>query len=241
MSSWSILEGDFHVHSTYSDDARDSLEANVEAASAAGLAQIRFSDHVRADTTWVPEYLAAVAALRQPDGLTLSCAVETKINDASGALDLPAGLRVGTGGLDAVLIADHRFPGPDGAWTPEETRHRLATGLRVADALDLLIAALAAAMRSVDGGQLAHCFSILPKIGLSEDDLTHEHLATWASEAAESETAVEINEKWNCPGPRAVRAALDAGVRLVASTDSHRADDVGRYVNVKRILAEAMA
>lgn len=239
MNGEALLRGDFHVHSTFSDDGNDSLEVNVAAASAAGLSELRFADHVRAGTTWVADYLSAVAHVKRPERLTVSCAVETKIGDASGRLDLPAGLRIGSGGLDAVLIADHRFPGTDGAWTPEEARRRMAAGLGVSDALDLLIGALGAAMRSVEAGQLAHCFSILPKIGLSEDDLTDEHLRAWAADAAHAGTAVEINEKWDCPGPRAVRAAIAAGAHIVASTDSHRATDVGRYDNVTRILAEA--
>jgi putative hydrolase len=94
-------------------------------------------------------------------------------------------------------------------------------------------------MESVERGQLAHCFSILPKIGLCEDDLSPEHLSAWARAAAETGTLVEVNEKWGCPGPRSLRAALDAGVRLVASTDSHDAAEVGRYNRVPAILGEA--
>ena len=237
----SLLDGDFHVHSTFSDDARSSLEENVAAAAAAGLREIRFSDHVRSDTGWVPEYREAVSALRVPDDLALTCAVETKLMDATGRLDLPPGLRIGPGGVDAVLIADHRFPGTDAAWSPDDTMRRMADGLAVPDVLDLLIGALIGAMRSIEGAQLAHCFSILPKVGLSEDDLTAEHLAAWATAAADTGTFVEVNEKWGCPGPRAVRAAMGAGVRIVASTDSHTAADVGRYDRVRRILAEAAA
>jgi putative hydrolase len=91
-------------------------------------------------------------------------------------------------------------------------------------------------MESVEWGQLAHCFSILPKIGLSESDLSDEHLAAWAAAAAESGTLIEVNEKWDCPSPRSLLAALAAGAQLVASTDSHIASDVGRYAAVASIL-----
>ena len=81
--------------------------------------------------------------------------------------------------------------------------------------------------------QLAHPFSILPKIGLSEDDLDDDLLAEWADAAAATGTRIEVNEKWACPGPRAiVRAASGAGAVVVASTDSHVAGDVGRYDRV---------
>lgn len=239
--SSAYLTGDYHVHSTFSDDAQSTIEENLAAATSAGLTQIRLIDHVRQTTTWVPEFLAAVAAAPKPDGLTVLTGVEAKILNARGELDLPAGLVVGEGGVDAVVIADHQFPGVDGAWTPEETRTRLAAGLSVADALDLLVGATIAAMESVEFGQLAHCFSILPKIGLSEDELSDTQLESWAEGAARAGTLIEVNEKWACPGPRALRAALRAGATLVASTDSHVASDVGRYDIVARLLDDALS
>ncbi len=226
------LRGDHHVHSTFSDDAVSTLAENVAAAHAAGLTELRLVDHVRADTTWVPEFLAAVATLEVPEGLTVHTGVETKILDASGALDLPGGVDA----VDRILIADHQFPGDDGPWSPSATIERLARGLAVDDALDLLIGGLVGAMRRHPGNQLAHCFSILPKVGLDEGQLGVERLEAWAHTAAATDTLVEVNEKWACPGPAAIAAARAAGVRLVASTDAHVASDVGRYDRVVALL-----
>lgn len=234
------LRGDWHVHSTFSDDAVSTIEENIAAAHARGLTEIRLTDHVRTSTTWVPEFLAAVAACPVPEGLTVRTGVEAKILDARGALDIPPDLVVGPGGVDGIVIADHQFPGPDGPWSPERTRERLAAGLSAADAVAMLVDATIAAMEGAGGGaQLAHPFSILPKIGLGEDDLDDGLLRRWAQAAARTGTRIEVNEKWACPTPRAVRAAVAAGATLVASTDSHRAEDVGRYRRVARILDDA--
>lgn len=235
------LHGDFHVHSTFSDDAVSTIAENIAAASGAGLTTVRLIDHVRASTTWLPEFLAAVAAEPVPAGLTVLTGVETKIMDSAGTLDLPADLVVGDGGIDAIVIADHQFPGSDGPWSPESTVQRLAAGLSIADALDLLVDGYVGAMLANPASQLAHPFSILPKVGLDEDDLSDEQLARWVSTAAETATLVEINEKWNCPGVRVIRAARAAGVTIVAATDSHVATDVGRYDAVAALLLEEVA
>lgn len=234
-----LLLGDFHVHSTFSDDARSTLAENIAAASAAGLRTIRLTDHVRASTTWVPEFLSAVSAERIPAGLTVVTGVEAKLLDASGAVDTPADLVVGAGGVDAVVIGDHQFPGTDGPWSPRATRERLDAGLSDDDALDLLIEASIRAMERTPQAQLAHWFSILPKAGLDEAQLGAERLSAWAQAAAATGTIVEVNEKWECPGPAAIAALLDAGARIVASTDSHLAADIGRYQRVPALLDAA--
>lgn len=228
----SLLRGDHHVHSTFSDDAVSTLAENVAAAAAAGLTTVRLVDHVRQSTPWVPDYLAAVSALRVPDGLTVLTGVEAKILDASGSLDIPEL----PAGIDRILIADHQFPGIDGPLGPSAVRERIEDGWATDDVLDQLVSALIASMRRYPGNQLAHCFSILPKIGLSEGDLGHDRVAAWAKAAAETDTMVEVNEKWGCPGIPLLDALRDAGAEIVASTDSHIAADVGRYARVSEML-----
>ncbi|MEV8169937.1 PHP domain-containing protein [Microbacterium sp. NPDC077057] len=226
------LRGDHHVHSTFSDDAVSTLEENVAAAAAVGLETVRLVDHVRQSTTWVPEYLAAVRRLRVPDGLTVLTGVEAKILDASGELDMP----VLPEGIDRILIADHQFPGVDGPLGPTAVRERIAAGWAPADVLDQFTDAVIATMRRHPGNQLAHCFSILPKIGLAEEELGAERLEAWARAAAETDTLVEVNEKWVCPGAEALTALERAGAGIVASTDSHVAADVGRYSRILPLL-----
>ena len=230
-----VLQGDHHVHSTFSDDAVSTLEENVAAAAAIGLTTLRLVDHVRQSTAWVPEYLTAVRALVVPDGLTVLTGVEAKILTAAGELDIPEL----PAGIDRILIADHQFPGIDGPLGPTAVRERIAGGWAPADVLDQLTDALIATMRRYPGNQLAHCFSILPKIGLSEDLLGAERIEAWARAAAASDTLVEVNEKWGCPEPATLRALRAAGATLVASTDSHVATDVGRYERVPELLAAA--
>lgn len=227
-----LRRGDHHVHSTFSDDAVSTPAENLDAARRAGLAVVRMVDHVRVSTTYVPELLAAVAALPAVEGLQVLTGVEAKILDTSGRIDAPPEVLAALGspgGADRVLLADHQLPGPDGPWSPRVVLERREAGLAAADVVEMLVVATVAAMRAAGRAQLAHPFSILPKVGLSEDDVSDEHLDALAAAAVATGTTVEVNEKWRCPGPRVRERLAAAGVVLVGSTDAHVATDVGAY------------
>lgn len=232
------LDEDYHVHSTFSDDAVSTLAENVAAARERGLRTICLADHVRRDTDYVPGFLAAVAALPAVPGLRVLTGVEAKILDAGGALDLPTG----AAGVDLVLIADHRFPGPDGPLHPRDVRDALDRGeLAPATVVETLVRATAAALRTAADltarASLAHLFSILPKLGLAESDVPRPLLGELAAQARRTGAQVEVNEKWACPSAATLAAFAAAGVPVVASTDSHDCADVGIYHRVQQIAA----
>jgi len=226
------LDEDHHVHSTFSDDAVSTPRENLDAAVARGLRVVRMVDHVRVSTPDVANRLVALAALPRVAGLTVLTGVEAKLLDTAGAVDAPADVLAAAGrpgGVDRVLLADHQLPGPDGPWSPRRARDELASGLTAADVLEMLVVGTVAALRRVPAAQLAHPLSLVPKLGLTEDDVTDEHLDALAAAVLAAGALVEVNEKWRCPGPRAVARWRAAGVPLVASTDAHVATDVGVY------------
>jgi putative hydrolase len=226
--SMPALDQDHHVHSTFSDGA-SSIEDNVAAAAARGLRMVCLTEHVRSDTTWLPEFVSAVAGLERPDGLKVRAGVEAKILDMTGRLDLPESMPE----VDSVLIADHQFPADFGPVQPAELAAELSYGeVTAGDALECLVEATANAAATVPNGTLAHLFSVLPKIGLREEDVPASLLDWLAVRLRSAGAAAEVNEKWSCPAPRTVAALVQAGVPLVASTDSHDCRDVGVYRSV---------
>lgn len=224
---------DLHTHSDRTDGA-DCVEAMADAAVASGLSTWGISDHVRASTPWVAEYVLATRAIRR-EGLAIRCGVEAKILDRSGRLDLPPTLPA----LDYVLVADHQFPGSAAPRHPADVRSDLeARRLSAADVVSDLVEATAAGVRQSPFPPIvAHLFSLLPKMGLSEGDVTAEHLHVIAHACLESGGAVEVNEKWRCPSPAVVAYLVDAGVRITCGSDAHRLEDVGARAYVDDVVA----
>src|ERR1700722_1225802 len=245
------LDEDFHVHSTFSDGA-STLTQNVRAARERGLRTVCLVDHVRRDTRWLPEFTAAVDQHRGQPGLRVLAGVEAKILDTAGHLDLPPDLQT-LGGIDLVLIADHQFPADNGPVHPDELRAALEAGsITPAEAIERLCEATAqaataqaamgaAAAQSAAYGRplLAHLFSLLPKIGLDEAMVPDALLTDLAKRVAHAGAMVEVNEKWSCPSARAVAARADAGVSLVAGSDSHHCRDIGVYHSVGQTVRAA--
>ncbi len=225
---------DMHVHSTFSDGA-DRLEDNIAEAEALGLTALGCVDHVRASTDWVPDYVAAVNGLRERTRVQLRCGIEAKLMDTTGALDLPENID----GVDAIYAADHQVPLESGPTHPREVKERISSGdLAAADVIDALLTSTARALERPQRVVIAHFLSILPKIGLTEADVSLEGLETLAEATARTGQEIEISERWRCPSAATLRPFKARGVPIVLSTDSHKRGTIGRYEHCLAVLRE---
>jgi putative hydrolase len=213
------------MHSTFSDGA-DPIEGNVAEAEGLGLTELTCVDHVRASTDWVPDYVAAVRRIGARTEVELTCGIEAKLMDTTGALDLPDAID----GVGAIYAADHQVPLADGPTHPRDVRERLERGdLTAEQVLEAIFTATARALDRPQPVVIAHFLSILPKIGLDEAAVPADLLDRLAAETARTGQRIEISERWRCPSAATLRPFAARGVPIVLSTDSHRRSTIGRY------------
>jgi putative hydrolase len=219
------LTQDMHVYSTFSD-GQNTIEENIAEAERIGLTELVFADRVRFDSNWVPAYVAAVRKCAEQTSVVLHCAVEAKILDIYGRLDLPRKLM----GIDAVYVVSHQAPSPDGPMNPRSTRERIEAGeLDPQMILRWMVAGTTAALRRHEHVVIGHLFSALPTLGLSEGDVPPELIDSLAIAAAESDARIVVDERRRCPAARTLRPFLRHGVPLLLATGSQYRETIGRY------------
>lgn len=219
------LRTDWHTHTDTTDGAASPWQM-VQAAFAAGLDRLHVTDHVRAGSTWVPEYVAEIARVRGLGAVEVVCGVEAKILDVKGTVDLPPDLR----GVEQVVVSDHQFPTRSGPVAPSEMRRRIEAGEVLAvDALADLVLATSRAVFVHERVVVGHLFSVLPKAGIDSSLVTPDLLDMLATACRSAGAVIEVNEKWQTPGPDVVRTMCGLGVDFVPSSDAHDVAALGAW------------
>jgi putative hydrolase len=229
---------DMQVHSTFSDGA-DTVESNVRAAEAIGLTAMTCVDHVRETTDWLPDYVAEVRRVRALTDVQLTIGIEAKLLDTSGRLDMPAQL---PDAIEVIYAADHQVAMPGGVQHPDAVRAALESGDLTGD--EVFEALITSTRECLDDPRpivIAHFLSILPKLGLDQADAPMDQIETLAGECARTGQRIEVNERYRTPTARTLRPFIACGVELLVSTDSHRADTIGRYDHCLQVLRELSA
>ena len=219
------LQEDMHVHSTYSDGV-NSIEENIKQAESVGLKRFCCVDHVRRDTDWLGNFAANIDRLKNETEIEIFSGVETKLLNIDGDLDMPQNLK----GIDFIYVADHQFPMLERPYHPKEIRQLLQEGkLNPTSAIEILCQATMSAMKRFPNVVIAHLFSILPKIGLNEEQVPENLLQEMADTAKRFNVKIEIDERWKCPTYRTVSYFKSQNVPIWFSTDSHRKETIGQY------------
>ena len=227
------LRTDWHTHTDTTDGAASPWQM-VQAAFAAGLDRLHVTDHVRAGSTWVPEYVTEIARVRGLGSVDVVCGVEAKLLDVKGAVDLPPDLR----GVEQVVVSDHHFPTRSGPVTPQEMRRRIEAGeLLASDAVADLVLATSRAVFVHERVVVGHLFSVLPKAGIDPTLVTPDMLDMLATACRAAGAVIEVNERWRTPSLDVVRTMCGLGVDFVPSSDAHDTAALGAWDHVAAAAA----
>jgi histidinol phosphatase-like PHP family hydrolase len=225
---------DGHVHTGFAK-GRLSVGALVTAAEDAGLTELTFADLAGPETTWLRAYLDSIRRAQKRTDLTLRVAVEVEVVRPDGWVAFPADLAE----LEAISIAVSSVPLPGGPTAPERVRALLRTGeLRPADVTDLVVEATAAAVERSSRyapTQLARPLGILAPLGIDETEVDEAAIRRIVSACRAAHVVVEVSEAWRAPSLRLARALAEAGVPLVAASDTADASQLGRWRYVRAV------
>jgi putative hydrolase len=231
------LSIDGHVHSAFSS-GRDSVSVIVAAAEQAGLTELTFADQVGPDTGWLAPYQASILRAQQRTEVVLRRGVEVEAIGIDGWLAFPSDLS----GLEVISVGVSRLPLPAGLLTADAARALIEAGtMRAHDVVEQLLAVTGLAIERVSRyapTRLARPLDFLTRCGIDESTVPDGAIAELAEACRVNGTVVEISERHRAPASRLAFACLEAGVRLVAATDAHRATEVGRYRYVREVADE---
>ncbi len=216
--------GDWQSHTTWSDGA-NAPEEMVEAATRLGLTSLAITDHVRADTDWLDDYVTELGHLKQKyEGrIVVFCGIEAKATDLRGGLDArPEFFEK----VDLALGAIHRIPLEDGSFLPRD---------EIARSPELALRNWTRAMLALVGNSradvMAHPESLLREHGIR---LPHETQEEIARLAASKGKLFERNLLHRVPQPDFLAALKRHRVPMLLGSDAHSVEQLEQLHKARR-------
>lgn len=209
------LNVEFQVHTTQTD-GHGTIDEVLEAARDRGVGALAFTEHVRLDTPWFPDFARRVReAARRFPGVRVLVGCEAKALDTAGTLDVADEVRAE---CDLVLGSVHRFPDGAGGYLRFEDFSPAA----LADAECALAVGL---LRHAPIDVLAHPGGMYQRRhGRYPDDLYREMMAA----SLERGVAIEINASYLADFDAFLRLCDEMNPWVSIGSDVHRLDEMGR-------------
>lgn len=208
-----VCNQEMHTHTTQTD-GKGTIVQVLERAVEVDLAEIAFTEHVRADSDWFPGFAAEVRKLSAATSLRTLVGAEVRITDFNGSLDVSRKIRED---CDILLASVHRFPDREGkrmnfADVPKdelaEIEFNLAMGL----------------LRKGDADVLAHPGGMSCRwLGSFPD----EYYLALVKEAARCGVAIEINSSYTKDLGRFLTFLEETDPHVSIGSDAHLLSQVG--------------
>ncbi|APG88691.1 histidinol phosphatase (plasmid) [Sinorhizobium americanum CCGM7] len=209
------LNVELQVHTNWTDGEATVLEV-LQTARERGLAELAFTEHVREDTSWFPDFKAEILSAADGFGdLRVYVGCETKAMDGDGRLDVSRSV---LDACDIVLGVVHRLPDGRGSYLDfkqlsfEETAEiefRMSMGMIANAAIDVL---------GHPGGMSLRRYGQFP-----ENYFRKLMTATLARGIA-----IEINSSYLVDMPAFLALCDEINPFVSIGSDAHKLSDLGR-------------
>jgi HisJ family histidinol phosphate phosphatase len=210
------VNGDLHVHSTFSD-GHSTPEEIVQRAIIKGYKYIGVVDHVRRTSDWLDKFSGEMARLKQlySDKIQLYSGIEAKIINLNGDIDARPTFFPE---VDIVLGAIHRIPkGQNEYFNSDEIS---------ADNDKALECWLKGMMKLIENPHVhivAHPTAMLERYNIQ---IPSEIKSLISQQAAVYDKIFEVNLKYKVPDNEFIRILQLNNVKLSIGSDSHSIDEM---------------
>lgn len=265
MSNTHLIDISFdgHMHTQWCHHATGTMEKYVLSAIARGLSHIVFLEHMEAtgvnyfETTWLTDqdfddYFAEGQKLREEYGDQLSIGLGVEVGySVTQHQELQD--RLSRHSWDQIGISYHFMPVPGQAFdlnlvSRQERNVRAIAETGCEKVLDNYFNTLIAAVSILPGTILCHLDAALrfqPDLQLTQGHW--QQIEELLDTVKASNMALEINTSGFAirgtpfPAPAIIQMAITRGIPLVAGSDAHRPEDVGRYFHRLPELLEPLS
>jgi len=244
------IKADGHIHTRLCNHARGTMQQYVESALALGLAQITFLEHLEVDIrydhrTWLRDEDFDIffregkrLAKKYKDQILIKLGLEVGIN--LQAMDVIRQQLIGYP-WDTIGLSYHFYPHNGRHYNMVSRRHENLAALAEIGQDSVMsdyFAGLIHGVRSLPCSVVCHLDAVLRHSPHRRLNRSHRlQIDTLLALMKEKGTALEINTSGfairNEPYPckSIIRSAIESGIPLVAGSDAHRPEDVGRFFN----------
>ncbi|MBE5735568.1 MAG: PHP domain-containing protein [Clostridiales bacterium] len=213
-----MIYGDYHVHSTYSRDAKNSVAEQVQSAIDKGLKQVAITDHASCHTYGMSEaamrsQISEVERVARSSKISVLKGVEANLVNQMGKIDVPKKYQEY---LDIMVLGCHKSCRGGLFARMKHTKMFLATKNNIDKNTDAYIKALQENKINI----VAH-----PNYAVPIDCV---RLAKYCKE---HNIYFELNGRKHCMDDATFRAVIDTGVMFILDSDAHNSVDVGNVRN----------
>ncbi|WP_026622524.1 PHP domain-containing protein [Ensifer sp. WSM1721] len=209
------LNVELQVHTNWTDGQATTLEI-VQAAHERGLAALAFTEHVREETSWFPDFKVEVlSAARRFEDLRVYVGCETKAMDDNGRLDVSQSV---LDLCDIVLGVVHRLPDGQGGYLDfkqlsfdetAEIEFRLSMGMIATAPIDVL---------GHPGGMSLRRHGRFPE----------RYFRALMTATLERGIAIEINSSYLVDMPAFLTLCEEINPFVSIGSDAHKLSELGR-------------